>query len=121
MDYGSDIRMIFDNGRSDVDPSLELVTGPIVVAQSLYVACTALRGSILSAPEIGCGLGYAPNSVINTAQIKQRIIDTARADSRVNDVSVIITPVNAYDFKFDLAARLVGGERVYVSDNGVTQ
>jgi hypothetical protein len=120
MDYGTDIRMIFDNGRADIDPSLELVTGPLVVAQSLFVACTAIRGTILSAPDIGCGLGYAPNRAINIALEKQRILDTARADSRVNDATVTITASNdGTSFAFDLAVRLVGGERVYVSDSGV--
>lgn len=117
-DYGIDIAMVFNDGKGDLDPNLTLVSGPIVVAQSLYVDCMAVRGSVIGDLNAGAGVGVLPNSPINETQIKAAIHDRAMADDRVKSAVVDVKKVGS-NYTFQLNARLVGGSTVAISEQGV--
>jgi hypothetical protein len=116
-DYGVDVALIFRDGVADIDPMMTLVSGPIVVAQSLYIACMASPGTIVGAPD-GAGVADALNSHVSPEQLRRNIIKTAMLDDRVRSASCEVTE-NGDGYKFYLTAYLVDGARVTVSNEGV--
>jgi hypothetical protein len=116
--YGVDIAMIFQDGQGDLDPNLTLVSGPIVVAQSLYIDCMAVKGSIIGDRSAGAGLGVLPNSPIKENEIKAAIYNRAMSDDRVVSAVVDVKKTGS-SYEFQLNARLIGGSSIAISEQGV--
>lgn len=118
-DFGVDIAMVFNNGQGDIDPLLNVVTGPRVVAQSLYIACMATAGTIIGAPDVGAGIKNALNNPSSPTLLQRAIVRTALSDARVKSATCSVQE-NGNEYKFFLTALLVDGSRVEVSNNGIT-